>query len=57
MKAEKNNNKKDKKVDNTYFNNFLKHNKAKIDSITPKNPVITKEDEWQKEIWDEDTNE
>ena len=60
MKSKKNNlDKIDKettnpeKVDNNMFNNFLKLNKTKIDAITPKNPIISKDDEWQK---DEDTN-
>ena len=45
-------------VDNNSFNEFLKPSKKKIDIITPKNPIISKNDEWQKETcWDEDTNE
>lgn len=46
------------KVDNSSFNSFLKLNKAKIDSITPQNPGISKDDEWQTEsCWDDDAKE
>lgn len=46
------------KVDNNFFNNFLKLNKAKINAITPKNPTISKDDEWAKEdCWDNDYKE
>lgn len=46
------------KIDNNYFNEFLKLNKAKIDVITPKNPSISKEDEWYSETcWDTDYKE
>lgn len=46
------------KMDNTVFNQFLKANKAKINSIAPKNPSISKNDEWRKEdFWDEDYEE
>lgn len=47
---ELNNNKYDEK--NEEFNEFLKVNKEKIDSITPKNPTIGKDDEWNYEDWD-----
>lgn len=40
----------DKKNDE--FNEFLKVNKEKIDAITPKNPVVKKNDEWNDEIYD-----
>ena len=33
---------------------FVKKNKAKIDSITPRNPTISKDDEWRDESYDED---
>lgn len=40
-------------IDNDYFNKLLKVNKLKIDAITPKNPTITKDDEWNQEtFWD-----
>ena len=39
---------------NDIFNNFLSENLTKIKSIVPKNPSITKDDEWRKEtFWDE----
>lgn len=42
------------KIDNNFFNEFLKLNKAKINAITPKNPTITKDDEWRNEPeWEE----
>lgn len=43
------------KMDNDLFNQFLKANKEKINSIVPKNPSISQSDEWRHEIfWDED---
>jgi len=46
------------KVDNNSFNEFLNLNKEKIDAITPKNPVISKTDEWNGEsFWDTDYRE
>lgn len=46
------------KVDNNFFNEFLKLNKAKINAITPKNPAISKDDEWAKETcWDNEYKE
>lgn len=42
------------KIDNNFFNEFLKINKAKIDAVTPKNPTISKDDEWRNEdFWDD----
>lgn len=38
--------------ENEKFNEFIKENKVKIDKITPKNPTITKNDEWAREDWD-----
>ncbi len=37
---------------NDEFNEFLKANKDKIDAITPKNPTISKDDEWNDEKYD-----
>ena len=46
------------KVDNKFFNEFLRLNKTKINAITPKNPTISKDDEWAKETcWDNDYKE
>jgi hypothetical protein len=46
------------KIDNNIFNEFLRANKSKIDAITPKNPVISKDDEWVEETcWDTDYKE
>ena len=46
------------KIDNNFFNEFIKLNKAKINAITPKNPTISKDDEWAKETcWDNDYKE
>lgn len=46
------------KIDNNYFNEFLRLNKAKIDAMTPKNPTISKDDEWVNEtFWDTDYKE
>ncbi|MFA9465600.1 MAG: hypothetical protein ACERKN_15050 [Velocimicrobium sp.] len=46
------------KIDNNFFNDFLKLNKTKINAITPKNPTISKDDEWAKEdCWDNDYKE
>ena len=45
-------------IDNMKFNEFLKANKTKINTIIPKNPSITKDDEWYNEnCWDEDNKE
>lgn len=33
-------------ISNEKFKEFLQKNKELIDSITPKNPTISKEDEW-----------
>lgn len=44
------------KLDNLTFNQFLQANKEKINSVVPKNPSISKDDEWrQEDFWDEDT--
>jgi hypothetical protein len=44
------------KVDNDYFNEFLQLNRTKINSITPINPIILKDDEWISEVcWDNET--
>lgn len=46
------------KVDNAFFNEFLRLNKSKIDAITPKNPTIAHGDDWDSETcWDEDYKE
>ena len=43
------------KMNNDVFNQFLKANKEKINSVVPKNPSISKSDEWRDEnFWDED---
>ena len=40
-------------IDDSVFREFLRVNKSKIDSIVPKNPCISKDDEWRKEdFWD-----
>lgn len=45
-------------IDNDYFNKLLKVNKSKIDAITPKNPTIAKDDEWNQEtFWDTEYKE
>ena len=37
----------------TNFKEFIDKNKDKIISITPKNPTISKDDEWREETeWD-----
>ncbi|MCM1025777.1 MAG: hypothetical protein NC432_05050 [Roseburia sp.] len=42
-------------IDIATFNQFLQQNKEKINAITPKNPPITKDDEWRHEqVWDDD---
>lgn len=42
------------KMDNNLFNQFLQANKEKINSVVPKNPSISKSDEWRHEdFWDE----
>ena len=42
------------KMNNKTFNQFLKTNKKKINSVIPKNPSILKLDEWRDEtFWDE----
>ena len=46
------------KIDNNFFNEFLRLIKAKIDSITPQKPTIVRGDEWDTETcWDEDYKE
>lgn len=46
------------RVDVSFFNEFLKLNKEKINSLAPKNPFIFKDDEWRKEdFWDKDGKE
>ena len=41
-------------VNNFKFNEFLKANKDKINTMLPKNPSIKKDDEWRNEdFWDE----
>jgi hypothetical protein len=46
------------KIDNNFFNEFLKLNKNKINTITPKNPTIKKDDEWARETcWDTEYKE
>ncbi len=46
------------KMNNSTFNDFLKMNKSKINSIVPKNPSISKDDEWcTEDFWDEDYQE
>lgn len=43
------------KMDNSMFNKFLAINKETINSIVPRNPSISKDDEWRNEdFWDED---
>lgn len=43
------------KIDNNLFNQFLKTNKEKIDSVVQKNPSISKSDEWRnEEFWNDD---
>ena len=37
------------------FSDFIKANREKIADITPKNPTISKDDEWRKEDgWDKE---
>lgn len=46
------------KMNCSSFNDFLKMNKAKINSVVPKNPSISKDDEWRaEEFWTEDNEE
>lgn len=46
------------KMNNDIFNQFLNANREKINSIVPKNPSISKSDEWRNEnFWDEDEQE
>lgn len=46
------------KMDCSSFSDFLKINKTKIDSVVPKNPSISKDDEWRaEEFWTEDEEE
>lgn len=33
---------------------FVKENRAKIDSVTPRNPTISKDDEWRDKSYDDD---
>jgi len=40
------------------FNRFLHANKEKIQRLAPKNPIISKDDEWNsEEIWDKHSKE
>lgn len=41
-----------KSISNEDFNKFLEENMSYILSITPHNPVITKDDEWNDPIYD-----
>lgn len=46
------------KSDNTLFDEFLKINKAKINSIVSRNPSISINDEWRNEdFWTDDNGE
>lgn len=37
-----------------FLSDFVKANKDKIDTITPKNPMLKQDDEWMKEdFWDD----
>jgi len=46
------------KAKKSSFSDFLKANKEKIQRITPKNPIISKDDEWYNEnFWEEDYKE
>lgn len=46
------------KAANEQFNEFLRLNRSKIAKITPKNPTISKNDEWYREtFWDTDYKE
>lgn len=36
-------------ISETAFNQFLQANKEKINTVVPKNPSITKTDEWRQE--------
>lgn len=36
-------------MNDSAFNDFLQANKEKIDSVTPHNPSIAKDDEWRLE--------
>lgn len=42
-----------KKISNNEFNQFINDNLDFILDITPKNPIITKDDEWNEEIYDD----
>lgn len=45
------------RIDNSVFNDFLKVNKSKINSIVSKNPSISKDNEWRTEdFWDDKRN-
>lgn len=42
------------KPNNISFSDFIKTNRKKINTITPKNPPISKNDEWRNEdFWDD----
>lgn len=41
-----------KSISNEDFNKFIEENLGYILSITPHNPVITKDDEWNDPIYD-----
>ena len=46
------------RMNSSSFSDFLKMNKAKINSTVPKNPSISKDDEWRtEEFWTEDDEE
>lgn len=40
-------------MSNDEFNQFINNNLDFILDITPKNPTIAKDDEWNEEIYDE----
>lgn len=45
-------------MDNSIFNDFLRTNKLKIDSIVPKNLSISKDSEWcTEDFWDEENKD
>lgn len=42
-----------KKISNNEFNQFINDNLDFILDITPKNPIIAKDDEWNEDIYDD----
>lgn len=42
-----------KKISNNEFNQFINDNLDFILDITPKNPIITKDDEWNEDFYDD----